>query len=390
MHNIPRHAQSSIQRLAKTFPVLAITGPRQSGKTTLAQMCFPDKAYVSLEDPDVRRVASEDPRGFLAQYEAGAIFDEVQRVPELFSYLQGIVDLKRSLGRFVLTGSHQFLLNQHISQSLAGRVGYLTLLPLSQGEAAPHAQSDNLDEVIWRGYYPDPAIHGADPALWYGSYVQTYLEKDVRQLIQVRDLSTFQRFLRLCASRTGCLLDSTALANEAAVDYRTMRNWLSVLEASHVICLVKPYHRNFSKRLVKTPKLYFLDVGLAAWLLGIRNPDHVASHPLRGNLFETLVCSEILKHRHNLAETEGVYFWRDSQKNEIDFVFDLGPESVALEAKSSHTVHRDHFKGLNLWKTMNPDANTKTILVLGATPALSRQHDHHIEAWDRFTRHMTD
>lgn len=390
MQNIPRHAQPSIQRLAKTFPVLAITGPRQSGKTTLAQMCFPDKTYVSLEDPDVRRVASEDPRGFLAQYEEGAIFDEVQRVPDLFSYLQGIVDRKRSPGRFVLTGSHQFLLNQHISQSLAGRVGYLTLLPLSQAESSPHAESGRLDEVIWRGFYPDPAIHGADPDLWYGAYVQTYLEKDIRQLIQIRDLSAFQRFLRLCASRTGCLLDGTALANEAAIDYRTMRNWLSVLEASHVVYLTKPYHRNFSKRLVKTPKLYFLDVGLVAWLLGIRNADHVASHPLRGHLFETLVFSEILKFRHNRAETEDVYFWRDSQKNEIDFVFDQGPQSVALEVKSSQTVHRDHFKGLNLWRKMNPDANTKTILVLGANPAVSRQHDHHIEAWDTFTHHLTD
>lgn len=385
MQNIARDAQQSIQKIAGTFPIVAITGPRQSGKTTLARMCFPDKPYVSLEDPDIRQAAEDDPRGFLAMHASGAIFDEVQRAPELFSYLQGVVDRDRVNGRFVLTGSHQFLLNQHISQSLAGRVGYLTLLPTTRAESSPHSQARNLDEVLWQGFYPDPALHGGDPSLWYGAYVQTYLEKDVRQLIQIQDLNQFQRFLRLCAARTGCLLDSSALANEAAINFRTLQRWLSVLEASHVVYLLKPYHRNFNKRLIKTPKLYFLDPGLAAWLLGIREPSHVAAHPLRGNLFETLVLSEILKHRYNRAESEDVYFWRDSQKNEIDFVLDLGPITMAIEAKSSQTVHRDHLKGLNLWTRMNADGEARTLLVMGAKPPISRRDSHPLASWESFT-----
>jgi len=388
MHEIKRDAESSIRKLSDNFPVVAITGPRQSGKTTLARMCFPDKAYVSLEDPDIRQAALQDPRGFLGLYASGAIFDEVQRVPDLFSYLQGVVDRDRVNGRFVLTGSHQFLLNQHISQSLAGRVGYLTLLPTTRTESAPHSRANTFEEVIQQGFYPDPALHGRDPALWYGAYVQTYLEKDVRQLVQIQDLNHFQRFLRLCAARTGSLLDSTGLANEADINFRTMQKWLSVLEASHVIALVKPYHTNFNKRLIKTPKLYFLDPGLAAWLLGVRDPVHVVGHPLRGNLFETLVFSEILKHRCNRAETADIYFWRDSQRNEIDFVVDEGLTRIAIEVKPSQTIRPEQFKGLDLWSKLNADGSERTLLILGGHPPLTRRGNHDIASWETFTRHL--
>ena len=291
MHNlVPRVAAAVCAELAESFPVVAITGPRQSGKTTLAQTSFPKKRYVSMEDPDVREAAFSDPRGILSALSDGAIIDEAQRVPELFSYLQGVVDRDRFNGRFILTGSHQFLLDERISQSLAGRAGYLKLLPLSYGETLLGTETMlDSNEILWKGLYPSTAIHGANPRLWFGAYVQTYLERDVRQLLNIRDLSSFQTFLRLCAGRTGSLLDIGALCNEASIDYRTAKSWLSVLEASYVIHLLKPYHKNYNKRLVKTPKLYFLDTGLVSWLLGIKEPFQLEQHPLRGHLFETLV-----------------------------------------------------------------------------------------------------
>ncbi|GAB4213408.1 MAG: ATP-binding protein [Rhodoferax sp.] len=340
---IDRHLAATLLRLVGNFPVVVVTGPRQSGKTTLVRVLFPDKPYVSLEDPVERAFALEDPRGFLARFANGAVFDEAQRWPDLFSHLQGLVDADRCPGRFILTGSQQFGLLSGVTQSLAGRVGLTRLLPLALAELAPGelAQLD-VDTVMVHGLYP--AVH-ALPAMaadWYASYVATYVERDVRQLLNVQDLSGFQRFLRLCAGRCGQLLNLSGLAGEAGIVHSTARAWMSVLEASDIVVFLQPYHRNFGKRLVKTPKLYFVDVGLASWLLGIRSADVLALHPLRGALFENLVVSEFLKARFNAGQPADLYFWRDNNGLEADLVFEVGNRLQTVEIKSGQTVTPDY------------------------------------------------
>lgn len=342
----PRLLAPTLQRLSASFPVVAVTGPRQSGKTTLVRHLFTGKAYVSLEDPQERAFASEDPRGFLARFGGGAIFDEAQRWPDLFSYLQGMVDEDRTPGRFVLTGSQQFGLLSGVTQSLAGRVGMTRLLPLSLDEL-PSARIDTLtlDELILHGLYPalhaPPAVQAAD---WLASYVATYVERDVRQVINVQDLAAFQKFLRLCAARTGQLLNASALAGEAGISSHTARAWLSVLEACDLVFLLPPYHRSFGKRLVKSPKLYFVDTGLACWLLGIRDAGTLALHPLRGAIFETLVVGEFLKFRLNAGLPPDLYFWRDNNGLEADLVFEAGGRPQPVEIKSGATVTPDYIR----------------------------------------------
>jgi predicted AAA+ superfamily ATPase len=335
----------TLRRLATSFPVVAITGPRQSGKTTLSRACFPDKPYVSLEDPIERAFALEDPRGFLARFADGAIFDEAQRWPELFSHLQGLVDADRRPGRYVLTGSQQFGLLSGVTQSLAGRVGLTRLLPLSLAEIPPAAiASLKLDDLMLRGLYPALHAQAIAPADWYASYVATYVERDVRQMLNIQDLSSFQRFLRLCAGRSGQMLNLSALAGESGIAQTTARAWMSVLEASDIVYLLPPYHRNFGKRLVKSPKLYFLDVGLACWLLGIRSAEVLALHPLRGALFETLVVGEFLKNRFNGGNPTDLYFWRDNNGLEADLVFEVANRLQTVEIKSGHTVTTDYIR----------------------------------------------
>ena len=341
---IPRTLAETLHRLAQSFPVIAITGPRQSGKTTLARAVFPDKPYVSLEDPTERAFALEDPRGFLARFEQGAVFDEAQRWPDLFSYLQGMVDQQRTPGRFVLTGSQQFGLLAGVTQSLAGRVGLARLLPLALDEQPATSGQFGLDSIMLLGGYP--LLH-TEPVMasdWFASYVATYIERDVRQVLNVKDMTTFQRFLRLCAGRTGQLLNLSALAGEAGISHSTARAWLSVLESSDLVFLLPPYHRNFGKRLVKTPKLYFLDTGLACWLLGIRSPDVLILHPSRSALFETWVVSEFVKERFNRGLPADLYFWRDNNGLEADLVFEVGTRLQPVEIKSGQTVTRDYIK----------------------------------------------
>ena len=341
---IPRTLAETLRRLAQSFPVVAITGPRQSGKTTLARAVFPDKPYASLEDPIERAFALEDPRGFLARFDQGAVFDEAQRWPDLFSYLQGMVDQQRTPGRFVLTGSQQFGLLAGVTQSLAGRVGLTRLLPFALDELPAASRQFSLDSIMLLGGYP--LLH-TEPAIasdWFASYVATYIERDVRQVLNVKDVTTFQRFLRLCAGRTGQLLNLSALAGEAGISHSTARAWLSVLESSDLVFLLPPYHRNFGKRLVKTPKLYFLDTGLACWLLGIRSPDVLALHPSRGALFETWVVSEFVKDRFNRGLPADLYFWRDNNGLEADLVFEVGTRLQPVEIKSGQTVTRDYIK----------------------------------------------
>jgi predicted AAA+ superfamily ATPase len=345
-----RAAFSTAQRLAQGFPVLAITGPRQSGKTTLARALFADKPYLTLEDPDERAFADADPRGFLARFPDGAIFDEVQRCPGLFSYLQGIVDERRRMGEFILTGSQQFGLMSNIAQSLAGRVGLLQLLPFSLAELKEGGKLPAmLDAAMFQGSYPALYDRPVAPGDWFPNYVSTYVERDVRQLLAVRDLSLFQRFLKMCAARSGQLLNLSALAADCGISHVTARE-------CYIVYLLRPYHRNFGKRLVKMPKLYFLDTGLMAYLLGIRDADSLATHASRGALFETLVVSEWVKRAFNAGQTAELYFWRDSAGHEVDLLIPQGARFTPVEIKSGATFSGDWTAALRKLSALFGDA----------------------------------
>lgn len=371
---IPRHAQTRALQLSEGFPIVALTGPRQSGKTTLARALFPDRAYVSLEDPEEREFSLRDPRGFLARFNDGAIIDEAQRVPDLFSYLQTLVDSRRRMGDFILTGSQQFGLRSGISQSLAGRVGLIQLLPFSMSElAGAGLLAEGLDELMWRGGYPPLYDRPLTPDLWFPNYVATYLERDVRQVLGVRDLDLFQRFVKLCAARTGQLLNLSSLAADCGISHVTAREWLSVLEASYIAIRLPPYFRNFGKRLVKTPKLYFLDPGLAAWLIGIRDSETLNIHAQRGALFETLVVSEFIKQRYNQGQPADLYFWRDNVGHEIDLLFESGRKLQAVEVKSGATFAADWLVGVNKWRGLTGEDSLSPWIVYGGNEGYQRQ-----------------
>ncbi|MEA1877402.1 MAG: ATP-binding protein [Bacteroidota bacterium] len=346
---ITRDAGQELAELAKQFKAVALIGPRQSGKTTLAKAVFPEKQYVSLENPDLRRFALDDPRGFLSQYPDGAILDEIQRAPELFSYLQQILDEESRPGIFILTGSNNFLLQENISQSLAGRVSYLYLLPFTYSELPADMESD-LPSLILKGLYPPIYDQKADPGRWYRNYIRTYLERDVRQIKNITDIDAFERFLRLCAGRTGQILNMQNLAIQAGVDGKTIASWISVLEQSFIIFRLKPHHKNYNKRLVKMPKLYFYDTGLVCTLLGIQNPDQLKYHPLYGSIFESLIVSELTKQRFNKGQDSNLFFWRDNTGHEIDVLIDQGEQLYPVEIKSGQTITTDFFRGLNFWE----------------------------------------
>ncbi len=374
---ITRKALAVLQQLARGYPFVALTGPRQAGKTTLSRMAFPDKPYVSLEDPDNREFAASDPRRFLALYPDGAILDEAQRCPELFSYLQTRADADGRMCLYVLTGSQQFGLLSGISQSLAGRVGLVQLLPFSCEELQAAGElPETLDALLYKGSYPPLYDRSLSPAQWYAGYVATYLERDVRQLITVRDLSAFQRFVRLCAGRSGQLLNLFSLASDSGVSHNTAKSWISILEASYILFVLQPHHRNFNKRLVKTPKLYFYDTGLAAWLLGVHNSDQLAVHPLRGALFETWVVGELLKGRYNRALPSNLFFWRDNTGNEVDVLVDQGLTLTPIEIKSGQTISADFFKGLDKWRAWAGAEAGKPYLVYGGDTGQMRQGAH--------------
>ena len=370
---IPRQAAPVLQKLALGYPILAITGPRQAGKTTLAQTTFPDKRYLSLEDPDQRAFAEEDPRAFLARLPQGAILDEAQRCPALFSYLQTRVDAEKKMGQFVLTGSQQFGLLSNITQTLAGRVGMVQLLPFSlqemqQGELAIH----DLDDLMWRGMYPPVHDRQLAPEQWYANYLVTYVERDVRQLIEVQNLSLFQRFIKLCAARCGQLLNLSSLASDCGVSHKTVRAWISVLEASYVVFLLQPHHQNFGKRLVKTPKLYFVDTGLAAFLLGIRDPQHLSIHSARGALFENFVISELLKRRYNQGLPSNLFFWRNNAGDEVDLLIEQGEQLIPVEIKSGQTLTSDFLAGLQKWMRLAGETCLAPRLVYGGEENMTR------------------
>jgi len=380
---IPRQAAVSLLQLARWYPVVAVTGPRQSGKTTLTRATFPDKPYVSLEDVDTRGFAQTDPRGFLDQFPDGAILDEVQRVPELFSYLQGRVDADARPGRFILTGSQQFGLVENLTQSLAGRVGLLHLLPFSWSELKTTNAGDSLEYTLQTGFYPPLRDRGIPPHVWFSDYLTTYVERDVRQLINVRDLQAFHRFVLMCAARTGQLLNLSMLAADCGITHNTARAWLSVLEASYLLFLLPPYHRNFGKRLTKSPKLYFLDTGLAAWLAGVRDARELVAGNLRGPLFETWVIGEFLKYKRNHLLPEELYFWRDSAGHEIDLVVEAGEKLCAVECKSGRTVSADWFAPLEKFSTLTGSDNR--LLVFGGDESQPRSGSP-VHAWRQIDR----
>jgi uncharacterized protein len=333
-------------KLWSQYPVVMMTGPRQSGKTTLCRKIFPDMAYANLESPDVREYASSDPRGFLAAYTNGVIIDEIQRVPQLVSYIQGIVDERKTPGQFILTGSQQFEVMNTINQSLAGRTALLKLLPLSISEVQGTTLPESLNMLLLKGFYPRIHDQGLNPTQALGDYYETYVEKDLRQLSSIRDLRLFHKFVRLCAGRIGQIINMQSLANDTGVSHTTVQEWLSLLEASYIIFLLKPWYRNISRRLIKSPKMYFYDVGLAAYLLGMESEIHVSRDPLRGNLFENLALMEAIKYRFNRGRKNAVTFYRDSRGNEVDMILESGREVFPLEVKAGATIADDFFKGL--------------------------------------------
>ena len=372
----PRIAAHAARARLAAYPVLTITGPRQSGKTTLARSLAPDLPYYSLEEPDTREFATTDPRAFLRQASGGAIFDEVQRCPALFSYLQSGVDAAPRPGRFILTGSSQFSLIEAITQSLAGRTGLLTLLPFSFAELdAVGRAPTNVDDLLYAGLYPPIHDRPIEPSIWHQDYISTYLERDVRQLLNIQDLATFQRFVQLCAGRIGQLLNISSLASDAGITRITADAWLSVLHASHLVTIVSPWFTNLSKRLIKTPKLYFCDPGLAGWLLGIRQVSHLQSHPLRGALFENWVITELLKSQANAGLTPLLHFLRDKEGHEIDALVESGPSSFhAVEIKSGETVPSDAFRGLRFWQSQLTGQTITPWLVYGGATRQDRTH----------------
>lgn len=343
---VPRLLAPVVRALARKFPVVTVFGPRQSGKTLLCRAAFARKPYANLEMPDVRQFALEDPRGFLRQFPSGALLDEVQRAPELLSYIQAEVDERRAPGRYVLTGSQQWLLSERVSQSLAGRTALLRLLPFSLAETRGHYPARPLDETLYRGFYPRILDARLDPTQALADYVETYVQRDLRLLANVRDLSLFVKFLGLLAGRTGQLLNLSQLAGDAGVSHTTARQWLSLLEAGFIVHLLPPWFANLGKRLVKAPKLYFVDVGLACYLLGITAAAQLARHPLRGALVENLVVLEALKAFHNGGLAPRMHFYRDSNGNEVDLLLEHGAKLYAVEVKAGATVAPDYFRGL--------------------------------------------
>ena len=344
---IQRTIQAQLQKLAKMYPVVTITGPRQSGKTTLAKMTFPDYRYVSLENFDVRQMAEADPKGFLKSYASPVIFDEIQRVPALLSYIQTIVDENKTCGQYILTGSHQPMLGEGVSQSLAGRTGILRLLPLSIAELDAAGITMERDQYIAQGFMPRLYDSALDAKNLYRDYFSSYVEKDVRMMLNVKNLGAFETFVKLLAGRVGQLINLSALAGDVGVSVPTLKEWLSVLEASFIVCQLHCYYENFGKRLVKSKKLYFSEVGLAAWLLGIETPEQAARDPLFGGLFENMVVMEAMKARLNAGEVPNLYFLRDSQGLEADLIFQRNHRKlVPVEIKSGMTWNRDFCKNL--------------------------------------------
>ena len=378
---IARHLKDKLIEVSRYFPVITISGPRQSGKTTLIRDAFPDLPYQLLESPDKKALIMSDPRAFLAQFPKGAILDEVQNIPELFSYLQGIVD-DNPEKKFILSGSQNFLLLEKITQTLAGRTGVLKLLPLSLAELK-NTKFELKDpfEFILKGGYPRLYNQNIPIEFFYSSYVQTYIERDVRTIINVGDLNTFQIFLSLCAGRVGQILNIDSLASDTGITFNTAKKWLSILEASYIVRLLYTHHKNFNKRLVKSPKLYFFDTGLASYLLRIKNQEQLEIHFQRGALFENFVINELMKYRYNSAQRDDLYYWRDKHGKEIDCIIDRGEKLIPIEIKSGKTYTKDFFKGLNYWNKLSGNNPESSFVVYGGDESQKLPHGN-LLAWD--------
>lgn len=378
-----RAIENTLKKTVASFPVTVLLGPRQSGKTTLLRQAFPEYAYVSLESPDQLLRIQADPRGFLTSNQSKWIIDEAQHYPQLFSYLQEYVDQQPQAGRFILSGSQNFLLNEQVSQSLAGRTAILELLPLSYTEymSGEEAQSVSLWKFLFQGGYPRPYHEKLDIDLWYQSYMRTYLERDVRTILQIKDLNKFQIFLKLCAGRHGQLLNLNALAQEAGISQTTATQWLTILEASYIVFRLQPYYRNLNKRLVKTPKLYFYDSAIVCRLLGIDSPQHLELHSSRGAIFEGFILAEIIKHYLAAGKRAALYFWRDQSGFEVDALIERGEQLYAIEIKSGMTILPEAFRNLERFAKLTAAFLESSYLVYGGH-AVFNQNTTQVVPWN--------
>ncbi|MFY7733638.1 MAG: ATP-binding protein [Bacteroidia bacterium] len=369
---IQRVASTKIKQLTKKFPAIGLLGPRQSGKTTLAKELFPKKPYISFENQDNVILAMSDPRAFLTKYKTGAIFDEIQRVPELLSYMQGVIDSQpNKVGLFVITGSQNLLLLESVSQTLAGRIAFIHLLPFSIAELATSKFStQSLNKLILNGGYPRLYDKKISPPDFYPNYLLTYVERDVRQIKNIANLSLFQRFLKICATRVGQEINYTSIGNDTGVDQKTIMSWFGILEASFIAFRLQPFYNNLGKRITQMPKLYFYDTGLCCSLLEIDNESHVNTHPLRGSLFENLIILELLKKRLNNGQRSNLYYWRERTGIEIDILMEQATQIIPVEIKTATTFNSDFLKGINYWKKLNPSIKNSYLVYTGKASAI--------------------
>ena len=383
---IPRETAAIIIKLRKQFPVITLTGPRQSGKTTLLRSIYNDIPYVSLEDIDIRNTAINDPRGFLNNFPKGAVLDEVQRTPELFSYIQGIVDENKEI-HFVLSGSQNFLLLENISQSLAGRAAILKLLPFSMSELQNEGLiPDSYEQLIFKGMYPGIYDRDIEPGFFYPSYISTYIERDVRQIKNIENLNSFSNFLQLCAGRTGQIVNLNSLATDAGISPNTAKSWLSILEASYIIFFLQPYYKNFNKRIIKSPKLYFYDTGLVCSLLGISSADQVKTYHSKGALFENLIITELMKSRLHHGVNPRFYFWQNKTKQEIDLIIDKPEGPVPIEIKSGMTMNDSYFTNLKYWQKITDEKSEHLYVIYGGNTDLKTSKGNYI-SWSSSHMH---
>jgi predicted AAA+ superfamily ATPase len=383
---IRRKLELKLKYLAGKFPVVSLTGPRQSGKTTLIRHVFKDKPYLSLEDPDNFEYAHTDPRGFLKDYPDGVVLDEVQKVPALFSYIQTTSDIAGKNGMYILSGSQNFLLLEKISQSLAGRVAVLRLLPFSFNELERgKIEFSTYEEYIFKGFYPRLHAEGITPVDFYPYYISTYIERDVKQIKNITDTVNFLKFIRLCAARAGQILNYSSLSNETGVSVETIRNWIYVLEASYICFLLKPYYKNFNKRIIKSPKLYFYDTGIICSLLNIQSVDQLKNHYLKGNLFENLIIAEIIKKSFHNGKEPSVYFWQNKTGHEVDIVFDTIPEPAGAEIKSGKTFQPEFLKNLEYWIKTSKSGPEGQLLIYGGDQNQVRKGIQ-VKSWKKFLK----